>query len=479
MSNNAPLKSNMIFQGMYQVIMLVIPLILSPYLTRILGEDALGVYSFTYTIAYYFVMVAMLGIVRYGQRAIASVRDNSMKLRKVFWSLYSTHLLISIISLCSYLIFAIFFSNPQDRTIYIVQGIYVLSAAFDITWFFYGLENFKSVVYKNFVVKIIELVAVFLFVKGKDDLWIYTLIMTSSVLLGQIIMVPQAVRLVKPIRFDRNDVLPHLRPLVTLWISVLASALYTIFDKTLLGLMTEKKNVAFYEYADKLVRVPVSLLATISTVTYPRMCNLIAKEGSEETQKSIFSTSVLLTSFLAFGAVAVIISVSNDFISLYYGPHFSVSGPVMAALSPVIVLISLGDIIRTQIMIPRKMDRAFVNIICINAMVNLVLSFLLIPKLGIYGAVIGTCAAEVCGLVLNMIVSRKFFSIKTFILESLPFLLFFTVSVAFTWIVNNNMHSENLWKSVLIQIICSGGVYCICSLIYLGSTHKRLLSMIK
>ena len=475
MNNNASLKSNVIFQGMYQVVMLVIPLILSPYLTRTLGEDALGVYSFTYTVAYYFVIFAMLGIVRYGQSAIASVRDNTNVMRKVFWSLYATHLFVSIISLVSYLLFCMFFTSPQDRTIYIVQGIYVLSAAFDITWLFYGLEKFKSVVYKNFFVKVIELIAVFTLVKEQNDLWIYTLIMATSVLLGQIIMIPQAVKLVKPIRFNKNDMLPHIRPLLTLWISVLATALYTIFDKTLLGLLTEKKNVAFYEYADKLVRVPVSLLTAISTVTYPRMCNLIAKEGSEKTRDTIFSTSILLTSFLAFGAMSIIISIANDFISLYYGAHFSVSGPVMASLSPVIVLISLGDIIRTQIMIPRKMDHEFIYIICINAIVNLILSFLLIPELGIYGAVIGTCAAEVCGLVLNTIVSRKYFSIKSLCLDTVPFLLFFVAAVALTYIVNNCVHVDNLFKSVLIQLLCSGGVYCTCSLIYFIFTKKRLL----
>lgn len=80
------------------------------------------------------------------------------------------------------------------------------SAIFDITWLFYGLENFKSVVIKNALIKIFECICVFIFVKQPNDLGIYAFINATSILIGQAIMIPQAVKAVRPIKFTKEDV---------------------------------------------------------------------------------------------------------------------------------------------------------------------------------------------------------------------------------------------------------------------------------
>ena len=97
------LKANFIFQGLYQFIILCIPLIISPYLTRVIGSNGLGIYTYTNSIAYYFVLFANLGIAKYGQRIIAVNRDDLIRLRKTFWSLYIVHLAMSILVLFSYI----------------------------------------------------------------------------------------------------------------------------------------------------------------------------------------------------------------------------------------------------------------------------------------------------------------------------------------------------------------------------------------
>ena len=154
----------MIFQFLYQGLILVIPLILSPYLTRTLQETALGIYSYSNSIAYYFVIAAMLGISRHGQRIISQNAENEKELRRTFWSLFTVHIIISLIVLIVYILSILAFVR-NDQIIYIIQGFYVASALFDITWLFYGLENFKSVVVKNTAVKVIECVLIFCFVK--------------------------------------------------------------------------------------------------------------------------------------------------------------------------------------------------------------------------------------------------------------------------------------------------------------------------
>lgn len=135
-------KKNFAFQIIYQVVILVIPLIVSPYLTRTMGSIALGTYTYTYSIAYYFVVFAMLGINKHGQRIIAQRRNDSEKLRTTFWSLYFIHAVASILSLAAYLVYVLVICG-SDKEIALIQGIYVFSATLDITWLFYGLENLR------------------------------------------------------------------------------------------------------------------------------------------------------------------------------------------------------------------------------------------------------------------------------------------------------------------------------------------------
>ena len=233
----------------------MIPLIVSPYLTRTLGGTSLGIYAYTNSIAYYFVVFAMLGIDKYGQRIISQRRNNIINLRKTFWSLYAVHFIASIFALSGYLTY-VFFICKSDITVAFVQTIYVASAVFDLTWLFYGLEKFKSVAIRNAFVRGISTVAIFVLVRSPSDLIIYTAIMAATTCIGQIVLFPQVVVAIPPIRVDKDNIKEHIKPLFTLFAAVVAATLYTVFDKTLLGIMMNKESIAYYEYSDKIINEP-------------------------------------------------------------------------------------------------------------------------------------------------------------------------------------------------------------------------------
>lgn len=90
----------------------------------------------------------MLGINRYGQRVIAQKRNDLIELRRTFWSLYCVHLIASVASLLFYLMYVCFVCN-SNVSIALIQLLYVSSAAFDITWLFYGLEIMEEIFYEN------------------------------------------------------------------------------------------------------------------------------------------------------------------------------------------------------------------------------------------------------------------------------------------------------------------------------------------
>lgn len=464
------ISQNFFFQYVYQILILVIPLVLAPYLSRVLRETALGVFSYANSIAAYFVAMSMLGIARHGQRIISENANDEIKLRKSFWSLFTVHIIVSIISLLIYLLFIVFF--VQDNiTIFIVEILYVASAIFDITWLFYGLENFKSVVMKNTLVKLFECICVFIFVKQPSDLGIYTFINAVSILIGQAIMIPQAVKAVKPIKFTKEDAKEHIKPLLIFSISVIASFMYTVFDKTLLGIMSTKENVAFYEYSNKIINVPKTIIGVTGTVMFPRACRLAA-EGNVAGQRKYIKYSYFITSFLGMASLFGLMGVADTFSIVYYGESFKICGKIMACMAPLVYIVGAGDIIRTQYMIPNHMDKQFNICIIFNAVINLILSLLLIPIIGVYGAVVGSVSAEIFGLIVQMVICRKFVKVTDILKELIPFI--FIGVLMFVGIKYVDILGKASLVELLLEVMLGGFIYCIMTCLYILLFRKDI-----
>lgn len=462
-------KKNFIFQAFYHVVILVIPLIVSPYLTRAMGSTSLGIYSYTYSIAYYFVMFAMLGINKHGQRIIAQRRNDIILLRKTFWSLYFIHFIASILALLAYLGYVLLICQ-SDKTIALVQTIYVFSAVLDITWLFYGLEKFRMVALRNAFVKLLETICIFALVKSPDDLGVYALIMCVSSCLGQIIMMPQVVAAIPPIKFSLEDVKEHIKPLFTLFAAVIAVTLYTVFDKTLLGILATKDDVAFYEYSDKIVKIPRTFISIIGTVLFPRACRYAREDNFEKLEKN-YDYCLIVTSFIGFAALFGLAAVAQQFAILYYGENFSICGNVIISMSPIILIIGFGDNIRQSYIYPLKKDTMMVKILSINAVTNLVLSALLIPIMGIYGAVVGTIGAETIGLIAETYVCRKYLSVKNFLSNTVPFAvigaIMYVCVKAVSWFYDGTL------IAFFVQVAVGACIYIALTLVY-AFTSKSL-----
>lgn len=466
-------KKNLIFQTIYQIIALGIPLVLSPYLSRVLGADAIGVYTYTYSIAYYFVLLANLGIQKYGIRLIAQSKDDKEKLGRSFWSLYFVHGCFSFVSIISFVIFCL--CQVVDSQIYWIQLLLVASALTDITWLFYGIEHFLSVILRNLTIKILEISLIFIFVKTPNDLWIYTLILASSVFVANTIMIPSAIKRVPFHKFSLADTKKHLKPLAVLFLSTVAVSVYTMVDKTILGSLDSKQSVAFYEYSDKLVRVPLQITTIVGTVLLPRMSALFAEKDNKAIESNM-SKSIFFLMFVSCAFAFGLASISADLIPIYYGDEFAICGDLIPWLSSIIVIIGVGDVFRTQYLIPAGKDGLFLISIVSSAVINLILDFSLIPFFGVYGAVIGTIAAEGIGMLLQFIFTVKKFNIWKTVLLSIPFIaiglsMFFLVHYISTFFTNKIF-------AICTEVMVGAIFYLIVSLIYSSLVKQSILKMI-
>lgn len=416
MEKENTIKSNFLYQVLYNCVTMILPLIVTPFLTRALLENKIGEFTYSRSIASYFVLFAMLGIVKYGQRIISQNRDNETKLRKSFWSLFAVHVVFSLLALVIYFVSVSFIG--ANNTLYWIQGLYVLSALFDITWLYYGLENFRGVVLRNAVIKVVEALLYILLIKSPDDIYLYAFINCSAVLLSQVALLPGAIRQIKPIHVNWNECKIHVKPLMVFAVAVIGITLYTVFDTTLLGFFSTKDNVAFYDYSNRIAKIPLAVASVIGTVLFPRACKLVAQNNIGE-QKKYLSFSITIVSIVGSVSFWGLLIVGEPLAKIYLGENFGTCGPIIAALSSLVYIVGIGDVVRTQLMIPNGMDRQYINSILLSAVTNLVLSTFLIlnlPKdIQVYGAVIGTIAAESVGMLYQLIICRKYISIKKLI----------------------------------------------------------------
>lgn len=412
------LKKNFIYNSLYQVLALILPLITTPYISRILGADGVGEYGYYFSIAKYFVLFSMLGLNNYGNRTIASVREDAEKLARTFSSIYVMQVSFSILVLLIYCSFAFLFSKSRMA---IVLFFYVLSAGFDINWFFFGIEQFKLTVVRNTLIKLTSVVCIFVFVKNADDVYIYGFIMGMSFLLTQIALWPFVKKYTHFQKPQKSEIINHIKPNLILFLPVVAVSLYKSMDKIMLGQMTDLAEVGFYQNSEKIIDIPESLIMALGTVMLPRMSNLAVNKDVKTSKRYIY-LSILFASFLSSSIGFGIAGISPEFVPWFFGKGYDPCIRIFAVLAPSTIFIALANVLRTQYLIPLHKDRIYVVSVFCGAGVNIVMNLLLIPFLKSTGAAIGTLAAEGVVCIYQYVKVHKENNFLKPIIRSFPFI---------------------------------------------------------
>ncbi len=447
-------KKNFIYNSTYQILALLIPLVTTPYLTRTLGAEGLGDYSYYFSIAQYFVMFIKMGLDNYGNRTIASVRDNKEVLSRSFWGIYIMQLFFSAFAVVIYICFSLVLSAYV--TLSLLMGIYVLSGVLDITWFFWGVEEFKITVTRNIIVKVLSTILIFVFVRTSDDVLIYTIIMTGSFLINQILLWPFIIGRVDKCKIRINDVIRNIKPNLILFIPVIAVSLYTIMDKIMLGYISGSAEVGYYDSSEKVIKIPMALITSLGTVMLPRMSNLYAKD-QEQIANSMITKSIdiamLLSTSIGFG----IMSVSRLFVPLYYGDGFSACIDLFTILLPSCIFVAFANVIRTQYLIPNNREIVYIVSVISGAIINLGFNSILIPKHGAIGASFATLVAEAAVWGIQIFLVRKELPIGKYLLQSIKYIV--AGLIMFLVVVHVHISSFTPVMNILIQVIIGVALY--------------------
>lgn len=465
MKNKNSAKKNFIYNIVYQILILIIPLITAPYLSRVIGAEGVGTYSYTYSIVYYFMLLCLLGVNNYGNRSIAKVREDKEKLSKTFWGIYIFQLLMGIVMLIMYILYVFIFENSY-KNIALIQSLFIVSAMLDISWFYFGLEEFKMTITRSTLIKILNVILIFLFVRTSEDLWKYTLIMSGMTILSQVILWGFINKRIHITKLKKEDVLKHIKPNLILFIPVIAVSLYKIMDKIMLGKMTNVLEVGYYENAEKIINIPITLITALGTVMLPRLSNMVSNGENEELNKYI-KKSISFVMFMSFAMCMGLICIGYKFAPIYFGEEFQKTGILIMLLATTLPFLSFANVIRTQYLIPKERDKEYIISVSLGAIVNLVMNFIFIPKFLSIGACIGTIAAEFIVMLYQIIKVKNEINIKEYIKDIIPFFIKSIIMLIIIYPFNYiNMNSVII---LIIQVILGCFVYGIMNIRYILS----------
>lgn len=469
------LKKNFLYQVVYQVLVILLPLFTAPYVARVLGVSNAGIYSFSHNVANYFVVFAMLGLEQYGARCIAQVRNSYEEMCVTFSELLLLHFFVSIAAISAYFFYCMEYCVKYTN-IFLLQSFFVISSLFDINWFFFGIEKFKLTVVRNTVIKTISVVCIFLFVKSREDLPIYTFILSFSALLTQIIIWPIVQQYVSFKRVPLVSLKKHWQPLLILFLAVLAANLNRMINKVMLGWFGKITDLGYYDYADKIARIPLSFIVAIDTVMLSRMSNLFAQK-EKKTATALLEDSACLVLLFSFGMGAGIAAIAPEFVIWFLGMEFAETAYLLGILALTIPVVGWNNYIRTQILIPNQMDQVYVRAICIGAVANIILNFFVIRIMGARGAAVVTVVSYTVILLLQTIpvmyvmpVLKNYFCYALFPLFA-AVVMYGTVRLC-SGLVNH------LFATICIEVLVGSVVYIGLSLLYLKWKKPLILKAI-
>ena len=401
-------KKNYIYNLIYQMLAVIVPLMIQPYIARVLGAGEVGAFSYTTAITGYFALVGNLGIATYGQLRIAAYRNDRKTVSLIFWELATLRILLMGASSAAFLLFIRFLARPAYKTLYTVLIIQIMASAIDIAWLLQGFEEFKKIVLRNTIIKVVSVVLIFTFVKSQNDLFIYALIMNGSTLLGNASIWYFTPSFVDRVPFRELNMRRHLRSCIIYFIPTIATTFYLSLDKQMIKWFTETSvETGSYEFAQKIEQMAVTVVTSLSIVTMPRMANLFNMNAIDQLRNRLEQTIrfILLVSVpMCLG----LMSVTDYLVPLYLGAGYERSAVLLKIFSLLIVVVGLNNAVGKQVLMPVGRQRDYNRSVILGAIVNFALNFLLIPRLFSVGAVIASVAAETSILLAFIYYSRDY-----------------------------------------------------------------------
>lgn len=395
----------------YSVMKIFFPLIIIPYVSRILLPTGLGRVSYAQNIVSYFILIASLGIPNYGIREIAkngeNIQDRSRSFFEIFYinvvsTLFVTFIYYFLVSRMEYF--------AERRLICYIVGISLILNALNIDWFYKGLEEFRYITIRSYIVKFISLIAIFLFIRSNDDVNKYALILTLATSANYVFNIIYARKyLIYPKGVLNHS--RHIRPILFLLAATLVE-LYAQLDITMLGTICGEIYVGYYTNVIKIIQIITIVITSIGSVLLPRFSVFYQENQTKELQRIVEKAAQYIL-FISIPCAVGVMFESEAVVRILFGEAFQPAVSTMRILSPLIPIFAVGNIFGTQLLMALNQEKKLTITVVIGAIINIMLNFLLIGSFQQNGAATASVIAELAVMIAQICFASQYVKVNT------------------------------------------------------------------
>lgn len=453
---NIKLAKNYLYNLAYQIFCILVPLVTTPYISRILGAQNIGIYSYTLSVSTYFIVAGNLGFPLYGQREIAYCAEDRIKRSEIFFEITiirSACLVFSTIIYCIICLVCV----KDNRIIYEGQIIGIVANIIDVAWFFQGIEEFKTLVLRNFLIKTVSIIGLFVFVKDETNLLTYVLVMGLANLLGNCLLFLQTRKYLVRVHLTISSlrVKKCLQIAFTLGIPYYITSIYALLDKTMLGYISDDFNeVGFYDQSQKIITFALTIVTSLGVVFLPRL----SKEFEKFDRKRVLyylNLGLKVIFFLACPIMVGLFMIASILVPWFFGIGYEKVEILIQIFSPLILIMGVGNLIGNQYLIAIQKETKLTITILIGVALNFLLNCILIPKYFSVGAALATIFSELVKMILQFFFIKEDILVKEVLRE---FIIYFSGSMVMgivLWILKNNFWFQPTVKNT-IGLVLSG-----------------------
>ena len=473
------IAKNYIYNLIYQMLTILLPLVTTPYLSRVLGAENIGIYGYTISIVTYFILFGTLGVSMYGQREIAYKQSDKAARSKAFWEII---ILRTITLSISILLFYLIYGRTGEYAVYYrILIIQLVANLFDISWLFQGIEEFDKTVVRNLIVKLLSLVLIFVVIKTPEDLWKYFAIYVGAELLGNMTLWLYLPKYLEKINVKTLEIKKHIKPVITLFVPQIAIQIYTVLDKTMIGKITgDMVEVGYYEQAQKIVKATLTVTTALQTVMNSRIANAYATKNEKEVKECLeksFNFIWLITVPMVFGLIAV----ATKFVPWYYGEGFEGVTNILIVTAPILIAMGISGVTGTQYLVQIGKQKEFtISFIC-GAITNVIFNIILIHFFNGVGAAMASVIAEIVIALVQLKYFKDQFKITEILKLGTKCVISGIVMFIFVKLLTDILPISII--NTIIEVIVGGIIYIIMLIIlkysFLTDIYNQIIGGIK
>lgn len=403
MDRTAPsVKVNMLMNAILTASSIIFPLITLPYISRVLGPQYLGKVYFSHSVVMLFSMAAELGIPVYGIKACAKVRNDITELSRTVQEIMIINLISCAASYALLAVSVIVIPGVRaERTLIIAMSSVIILNSLGMEWLYKAIEKYTYITVRSLIFKAIAVAAMFMLVRSSGDYIIYGMLTVAAAAASNILNMINAHKYVIMRPVGGYALRRHLCGMLLLFMLAAAVNIYTSLDVAVLDLLSGDAQAGLYGVSARIKTALVSLITSVSAVLLPRT-SFYYEKGETDSFKGLIRGTLRLVITASVMTAVYFAVFAEDIITVLAGGDFAGAAGSLRILMPALVIIVVSNVIGMQMLVPMDREKPVAAAAAAGAVTDLVLNFVLIPKLASAGAAAATLAAELIVLLCLM-----------------------------------------------------------------------------